>query len=367
MCKVYNTIGCLNTLKFDLVNYKVDHFRTLNELVNFQKNYHAGEEQIISNHTLFIEEEKTTLEKDISELNTAIPQTKIDLTAKLKQQLDDFNQQIENLPNPNFKIIPTIKDYCFNLVICTKFWFAQIKSHFEIIQFNYETKKALSRKNKRFEYLTSNFQDAISESSFLDLQTFEKKKEIIENLKNTIYGAIGEQKVENTLKKLSDDYILINDFCCTFKPPIYNKSNNDHICSIQIDHLLLSPAGIFLIETKNWSTNSINNSDFRSPVQQILRTNFALYNIMNNEINKINQNFAHHYWGRKKVPIKNIVLFTNTKPIEEFQFVKILTLDELLPYIKYFNPSFLVEETEMIADFLLKFSEQKQIHSKLTN
>ncbi len=367
MCRVYNTIGCLNTLQIDLVRYKVDHFHTLNELINFRKNYHTNEQQIIDDHTLFVEEEKITLEKDIAELNTAIPQKKIDLTAKLKQQLDDFNQEIENLPDPNFKIIPTIKDYWFNLLICTKFWFAQIKYHFKIIQFNYEAKKILSQKNKRLEYISANFQNAVNESSYTYLLAFEKKKEIIESLNNTIYGAIGEQKVENMLKKLSDDYILINDFCCTFKPPIYNKSNHDHIHSIQIDHLLLSPAGIFLIETKNWSANSINNSNFRSPVQQILRTNFALYNLLDNEINKINKNFAQHYWGRKKVPIKNIVVFTNTKPIEEFQFVKILTLDELLPYIKYFNASFLVEETEMIADFLLKFSEQKQIHSKLSN
>jgi hypothetical protein len=323
------------------------------------------EEQIISDHTLFIETEKTTLENDIAELNSDIAQKRIDLRAELKQKLDYLNHKIESLPETNSKIIPTIKDYWLNLVICIKFWLAQLKYYFENALFTYQARKLLSEKNKRLKYISLRFQDAVNESSFSSLQAFEKKKEIIEDLNNIIYGAIGEKKVEEMLKKLSDDYILINDFCCSFDPPIHNKTNNDHIHSIQIDHLLFSPAGIFIIETKNWSNDSINNLELRSPVQQILRNNFAVYKMLNNELGAISKDFARHYWGKRKVPIKNIIVFTNNKPSEEFQFVKIVTLEELLPYIKYFDTSFLVDETEMIADFFLKFSEQKINRSKL--
>jgi len=366
MCRVYNTIGCLNTLQIHLVKYEVDDFNTLNEIIDFRKNYLIKEDEITSTHKSLIEEEKLTLEKDLSELNEVIPQDKIDIEIQLRQKLDNFNQQIDELPETNSKIIPTIKDYWFNLVICTKFWSAQLKFHYEIFLFNRQRKKTLSQKNKRYRYISDNFQDAVNESSFNALRSFGLKREIIENLNNTIYGAIGEQKVEETLKKLSDDYILINDFCCTFNPPIYNKRNNDHIHSIQIDHLLISPAGIFLIETKNWSEKSINNPYLRSPVEQILRTNFALFILFNNENEKLNKHFSRHYWGNRKVPIRNIIVFTNKKPVEEFQHVKIVTLEELLPYVKYFNPSFLNTETEMIANFLLKFSEQRKNHSKLS-
>lgn len=366
MCRVYNTIGCLNTLQIQLIRYNADHFHTLNELINFRKNYRANEEQIIADHSLFIEEEKTSLGKDIAELNLAIPQKKIDLEEQLKQKLDDLNLEIDYLPETHSRIIPTIKDYWFNLIICIKFWLVQLKFHFDILHFNYQAKKLLSKKNKQLEYLSSHFQDAVNESCFLDIQALEKKKEIVENLNNTIYGAIGEQKVETALKKLSNDYILINDFCCSFNPPIYNKKDKDHIHSIQIDHLLLSPAGIFLIETKNWSNNSINNPDFRSPVKQILRTNYALYKMLNNELGSLNKNFTQQYWGNRKVPIKNVIVFTNNKPLEQFEFVKIVTLDELLPYIKYFDASFLNDEIEMVADFLLKFSEQRKNRSRLS-
>lgn len=366
MCKVYNTIGCLNTLQLHLVEYNVDEFLTLNELINFRKNYHIAEEEITSTHRILIEEEKLLLEKDLSELDVIFQQTKIDLKTKLRQKLDNFNQIIDELPETNSKIIPTIKDYWFNLIICTQFWSAQLKFHYQIFFFNRQAKKTLSQKNKRYNFISDNFQDAVNESSFNALQSFEKKREIIENLNNTIYGAIGEQKVENTLKKLSDDYILINDFCCTFNPPIYNKHKNDHIHSIQIDHLLISPAGIFLIETKNWSDNSINNPYLRSPVEQILRTNFALFILINNKSSGLNKNFARHSWGDRKVPIRNIIVFTNNKPIQEFQHVKIVTLVDLLPYVKNFNSHLFNSEIEIISDFLLKFSEQRKSHSKLS-
>lgn len=348
-----------------LVKYNIDEFRTLSELINYRKNYQFNEQEIISDHTFFIEQEKSTLEKEIAELNEAIPRNKNDLEDRLRQQLDDFNQEIENLPETNSKIIPTIRDYWLNLIICTKFWFVQLQFQYHIKTFNYQVKKLLAEKNKRFEYLSANFQEAINESSFTPLQAFEKKKEIIENLNNTIYGALGEQKVEKALRILSDDFILINDFCCNFNPPIRNKINNDKIHSIQIDHLLISTAGIFLIETKNWSNKSINNSDLRSPVEQILRTNFALYKLLTETKKKRNWNFARQHWGDRKIPIKNIIVFTNNKPIEEFQFAKILTLTELIPYIKYFKATFTPAETEMVAEFLLKFSEQKKAFSKL--
>lgn len=366
MCRVYNTIGCLNTLQLELVKNNIDEFNTLDEIIHFQKNYHLYREQIISNHQKIIEQEKIYIENEISELNNLISERITDLEEELRQKLDYLNQEIETLFKINSKVITAIKDYWTNLLIHIKFWLLQIQFSFKIILFKYRAKKLLSEKNKRFEYLNENFQNAVNESSITDLQKCESKNETITSLNNTIYGAIGEQKVQNTLKKLPDNCILINDFCCSFNPPIYNKSTNDHIYSIQIDHLLISPAGIFIIETKNWSDKSINNPNLRSPVEQILRTNFALFILLSNNTGNINKLFFEYSWGNRKVPIKNIIAFTNNKPIEQFQFVKIVTLDELIPYIKYFNASFLEDEIEMIANFLLHFSKQRKNYSKLS-
>ncbi|MEO6132879.1 MAG: hypothetical protein ABIQ02_13600, partial [Saprospiraceae bacterium] len=48
----------------------------------------------------------------------------------------------------------------------------------------------------------------------------------------------------------------------------------------------------------------------------------------------------------------------NHKPIEEFQYVKILTLKELRNYVEYFKPGFSLMETKLIANHLLKLSDR---------
>ena len=147
-------------------------------------------------------------------------------------------------------------------------------------------------------------------------------------------------------------------------PAIYNRQENDYIKSIQIDHLLVAPSGIFLIETKNWSEKSLKNLSLRSPVQQIKRTNFALFRLLNNEMSNFHLDLDKHHWGDKKISIKNLIVLTNTKPKEEFQYVKILMLNELLSYIYYFKPIFSSIEAQRIAEFLLKINDQKTIETK---
>ncbi|AWK05352.1 hypothetical protein HYN56_14355 [Flavobacterium crocinum] len=245
-----------------------------------------------------------------------------------------------------------------NFGLFNLFFLSKLKS------LNIKQKKYFSKKKEHLNYISENFQNVVDQSSFQDLQKLERKTETIKKLNNTIYGAIGEHKVENILKKLSDDYVLINDFCYTFEVPLKNKG--DFIKSIQIDHLLISSFGIFIIETKNWSNDSIENLDLRSPVAQILRTNFGLYKLLESQMNKSAWNLTRQHWGNRKIPLKNIIVFTNISPKEQFQFVKILGLDELLSYIKYFSPNFSPQETKTIADSLLVLSKQKKIQSKLT-
>jgi hypothetical protein len=50
---------------------------------------------------------------------------------------------------------------------------------------------------------------------------------------------------------------------------------------------------------------------------------------------------------------------TNSKPNEEFQYVKLLTVNELPGYVKYFKPTFSNEETQEIANFLLSLIRLK--------
>jgi hypothetical protein len=83
------------------------------------------------------------------------------------------------------------------------------------------------------------------------------------------------------------------------------------------------------------------------------------------DVLNVNLVLHRHHWGSRKVPIKNVVVLTKGKPAEEFQYVKVLTLAELVGYVKYFKPSFSKEETELIAKYLLDLNGQINGVSKI--
>lgn len=149
----------------------------------------------------------------------------------------------------------------------------------------------------------SNYEATVSKRCTDSCRDLEFIKETVEGLYSTIAGAIGENSVVNELQKLSDKHYLINDFYLSFNPPIFNKRENDRIYSIQIDHLLICQAGIFIIETKNWSEQSIENLDLRSPVEQIKRASFALFVFLNSDSN---QGLVSHHWGSKKYQLETL-------------------------------------------------------------
>ncbi len=190
------------------------------------------------------------------------------------------------------------------------------------------------KSDERFikEYET-NRQHLIVQRSKSKIENLEYTCKVIESLKNTIAGAIGENLVVKEIEKLSDDYVLINDFNLGFSPHIFYKRNNERIYSIQIDHLLISRAGIFILETKNWSKTSVNSFDLRSPIEQIIRSNYALYVYLSENI-ILNE----HHWGEQKVSIRNVIVMINNKPRADFKYVNVKLLQELNDYIRYFEP-----------------------------
>ena len=197
-------------------------------------------------------------------------------------------------------------------------------------------------------------EEIIKSKSAKEINDLDFTKEVVEELSPTIVGAIGENKVVNEIKKLPDDNILINDFSLSFSPPIYNKKEKDRIHSIQIDHLLITKAGVFILETKNWSKNSINSYSLWSPIEQIRRTSYALFVLLKKK--KIRLKW--HHWGEKQIPIRSIVVMINEKPKEDFKFVKIKTLKELNSYIAYYDPIFNDRELTKISNYFINLSHK---------
>lgn len=97
----------------------------------------------------------------------------------------------------------------------------------------------------------------------------------------------------------------------------------------------------------------VNSLDLRSPIEQVQRSSYALFRILSNEASNNRMGLDRHHWGVKKIPLKNLLVMINTKPVANFDFVKVVTLRELLGYITYFNPVFTARETRGIKDRIL--------------
>lgn len=365
MCRTYNTIGSLTTLKSQLKKNNIHDFKSLKDVMDFQNSYTAFRQQLLTYHENLIEQEKNMLDMDLKELGKAIEMQRQQVEQKLRDDINNLKQQL------NIPIYSTSTNFFKKLIWKLKQWNYKKKIRDKELHFDIDVKKSISKlnddyefKNNRYQFITSNTEEAIKQSAQHPLSELERKKTTVDQLNNFIYGALGEQKVVTTLESLSDDYILINDFAVSFSSAIYNRHENDYIKSVQIDHILVGPSGVFIIETKNWSEKSLENLSLRSPVQQIRRTNFVLFKLLNNEISKYRLRLDKHHWGDKKIAIKNIIALTQIKPKEEFQYVKILTINELIGYINYFKPTFSDIEIKRIADFLMHLNDQKIIYVK---
>ena len=292
MAVIVGQIEPLKKLKQELSDKGITRFSSIGEINAFKKNYQL-ERQAIPENT------KVKLDDEIEALTQAKDQT------------------VEKSGRNTF----------FKIIYYLKIWSL--------------TKKLAKLTNNYDKVLSDRITEAGDRLNFV--------RETVDGLYPVIAGAIAENKTVKEIEKLSDGYYLINDFALKFDPPMYNKRENDRIFSIQIDHLLVSKAGVFLLETKNWSNRSINDLDLRSPVKQIKRTSYALFVLLNSDSGV---DVVKHHWGSAKIPIRNLIVMTNSKPNEEFRHVKVLTLEELNSYIQYFDEVFTDEEVGQIFSYL---------------
>jgi hypothetical protein len=292
MTIITGKIEPLKRLKETLHNHGIYRFNSVGEISEFLKQYDSEKKEIPATVRSKLDEEINSLEE------------------KSKQAIEKSNKNVFN------KVLYYLK-----------------------------TRKLI----KKHAALVNNYESVISKRCMDSYHELESIKETVEGLYSIIAGAIGENAVVSELQKLSDNYYLINDFSLNFNPPIFNKRENDGIYSIQIDHLLVCQSGVFVLETKNWSSRSIESLNLRSPVEQIKRASYALFVFLNSDANL---GFTRHHWGSKKIPIRNIIVMTNKAPKGDFQHVKVLSLNELIGYIKYFDEEFDETEANNIFNYL---------------
>lgn len=136
-------------------------------------------------------------------------------------------------------------------------------------------------------------------------------------------GANGEELVIHVLSELPDVYHVLNDVNLHFHRAIHWKERNEYIKTSQIDHIVIGPTGVFLLETKNWKASDF---DIKSDklVYQIKRSSLALWY------------YLKDYYSQSERPKirKVIVSMQGFHPIRKMdKYIDVVTPDQLCDYI----------------------------------
>lgn len=353
MAKVYGEVDSLESLISIFNENDIDHLSTLEDIKLFEIQFDKKIKEIERNV-------KEKLDIEIENLKINIPKLKSDLKGKIEEEekkllkkKDKLLKEIQELSKKpkKFYLIPI---NLIKKIITQKIKESLIKNFKSLIKKPFlEIEKRIKNDEKSLKYLEDNLDKEIQKRTKQEADLILKTKNILEENKQLYIGAIGEQKAAEELNKLPNEYTLINNFKIELTTPIYNKSTNQRIYSIQADHIVVGPTGIFLIETKNWSQSSINNLDLYSPVEQIKRSSFGLFCILNNAVKTGELPLFNDNWGDKKISVRNILLMVSAMPKKEFQFVKILDLPGVIRYIKYFDRIYSDKEVEELVEFLV--------------
>ena len=328
MAIIHGTIESLKSLKSELKINGISRFTSIKEIKVFLSNYNSEKLTIL-------DAESVKLEKEYLESCTNLKQAKQCKAEIIRSETEKIDNLISDL---QLKIISINKVDNFLKRLISSSLKKQsnyfVKNKTKLIS---SSVRGINRSIENDKFFIKEYEsekdNLIQKRAKSKIGKLEYTRNVLDGSRNLISGAVGENLVVNEVKKLSDDYVLINDFNLSFSRPKFYKKQNQRIYSIQIDHLLISKAGIFIIETKNWSSSSVNSISLRSPVEQIERSNFALYIYVSENIT-----LHDHHWGEQQVPIRNLIVMINNKPKETFKYVKVKLLKEMNNYIKYFEP-----------------------------
>jgi len=354
VAQIFRQIESTKTLRKELDYRRISMFNSIREIEDFKRNYESIKVEILA-------QAQISIQKEIAQKSTELEKLELELKSAVRNEEEEVKSTIHRLENKITELTERLNKQRFlsRLFLTISRWqqnskLHQLRNNSDRIIFKRTSliRQKVKNLHSQVDFLNENTEKIISERCENDLSELNRTKQAISDLRTIIAGAKGEYAVEQELKKLPDNFYVINDYRLNFTRPIINKKNGDKIFSIQIDHLVISPRGIFLLETKNWSNRSIRSLNLRSPIDQIQRSSYALFVFINNNIS-INS----HHWGSKQISLKSVLVMVGATTNQKFQFVKIKELKALNRYLKYFEPIYTDQETKWLAKTLLDYCD----------
>lgn len=151
-------------------------------------------------------------------------------------------------------------------------------------------------------------------------------------------GAQAEIEVIEKLSQLPPPYHVFNDMQLYAKH--FMRFEGVPLQSAQVDHVVLAPFGVFVIETKNWSQQFVDEREHFDPFTQVGRSRFLCQILLRD--------------AGCDTKVRSIIACKGKLPPKrEDQYVKVLGIPELNGYITWFkDPPMAQERLEQVRRFL---------------
>jgi hypothetical protein len=157
-----------------------------------------------------------------------------------------------------------------------------------------------------------------------------------------LIGARGEELVISVLSQLPDEYHVINDVNLSFHPDFYWGQGAEYIKTSQIDHIVVGPTGIFLLETKKWKPSDIEMKSDKLK-RQVRRANAALEHYLK-RIYGINESLIIH----------NVLVSTYGFEKQKYDYyIDFRTPDQLCEYITDREITFSEDAIKNLIDIII--------------
>ncbi|WP_440955452.1 NERD domain-containing protein [Methanosarcina sp. Mfa9] len=191
---------------------------------------------------------------------------------------------------------------------------------------------ALKEGKDRSEYLKNNSGSEIERKLFPLVRQLEALKKIM--VSNNYWGAEGELHVIEKLRTLPDEYYLFNDLKLELEE--YISFEGKKLKSAQIDHLLVGPSGVYVIETKNWSpayVKKVFKEHSFTPYDQVKRSSYLVYRYLNGL--KYGSRLQRGYFkiANKEIKVQPVIAIAGSKIPLEKSPVQVLFADSLSSHV----------------------------------
>lgn len=286
-----------------------------------------------------IKEEIERLKANSNEIKSSIEKKSEEIREDIKLEMEKIKEEVKSLKSGT-----GIAKIFTSFINPIKKWRGNRRYRYLKNNPEKETRKRLkpvyeehSKAEKRLNFLEENFQEEINRRLVPLKDKFDRIGRITGS--KEFKGATGEVEVVGHLEKLSDNFHVFNDHTVESKKWIEIKGTKRK--TAQLDHVVVGPTGVYVIETKNWSKASIEKSfaeNKHTPYDQVESARILLYRELNgcrygNIFQKIYFRFAN-----REIKVRAIIAVSGSKlPLEEKRFTKVLFPEGIPDYIQNGN------------------------------